>query len=212
MAWRDGVQWAFQCKRVGRFGPGAAVKEVEKVLDLPQAERPAGLIFLVTCDVSARTRQRARRRCGEEMACQFWAGTELDLRVKRHDDIVTEFFAGGLPAGREGRPAASGEHPAGGITAESTAAADAGGWDLAAVRDLLLAAFTAEDLRRLSLYTSNAHLRPLSQAFSPNDGLATMVDRTITFCQARDLLPDLLREVERANPRQYATFAQRLRV
>jgi hypothetical protein len=212
VAWRDGVQWAFQCQRVGRFGPSAAVGEVEKVLDLPQAERPAGLIFLVTCDVSARTRQRARRRCGEEMACQFWAGTELDLRVKRHDDIVTEFFAGGLPAGREGRPGGSGEHPAGDIPRESAAAADAGGQVPAAVRDLLLAAFTAEDLRRLFLYTSNADLHPLLQAFSPSDGLAAMVDKTITFCQTRDLLPDLLREVEGANPRQYAHFAQRLRI
>lgn len=38
-----------------------------------------------------------------------------------------------------------------------------------------------------------------------------MMDKTIEFCQVRGLLPDLLREVERANPRRYAGFAQRLR-
>jgi hypothetical protein len=75
---------------------------------------------------------------------------------------------------------------------------------------LLLAAFTAEDFRRLFLYSSNVELRPLIQEFSPGDGLAAMVDRAIIFCQTHRLLPDLLREVERANPRQYAQFAGRL--
>ena len=83
-------------------------------------------------------------------------------------------------------------------------------YDLAAVRDLLLAAFTASDLRRLFLYTANAELRPLAQAFSPHDGLVEMVDRVLEFCQTRDLLPDLLAEVQRANPRQYARFAPQL--
>jgi hypothetical protein len=95
VAWRKGVQWAFQCKRVQSFGPKDAVKEAEKVLGLPPAERPVGLIFLVTCDVSAETRKRARARCGDEMACKFWAGTELDRRVKGHPEIVAEFFAAG---------------------------------------------------------------------------------------------------------------------
>jgi hypothetical protein len=80
--------------------------------------------------------------------------------------------------------------------------------DLAVVRDLLLAAFTVPDLRRLFLYTTDAELRPLLKAFSPNDGLATMADRAIEYCQIRNLLPNLLCEVQRANPRQYARFAE----
>ncbi|MBE9507181.1 MAG: restriction endonuclease, partial [Chloroflexi bacterium] len=66
IAWRDGEQWAFSCKRVRRFGPKGALAEVEKVLALPEDERPVGLVFLVTCDVSANTRQQVRDRCAGE--------------------------------------------------------------------------------------------------------------------------------------------------
>ena len=83
-------------------------------------------------------------------------------------------------------------------------------YNMAAVRDLLLEAFTAEDLRRLFLYTENRALRPLLAEFSPGDGLAAMVDKTITFCRTRALLPDLLGEVQQARPRLYARFADRL--
>jgi len=58
VAWREGALWAFQCKRVRSFGPKDALAEVEKVLGLPQSERPVVLVFLVTCDVSANTRQQ----------------------------------------------------------------------------------------------------------------------------------------------------------
>jgi hypothetical protein len=92
------------------------------------------------------------------------------------------------------------------------AAPDMGDHHLAVVRDLLLAAFTAPDLRRLFQYTANTELRPLAQASSPSDGLTAMVDRVIEFCHTRDLLPDLLAEIQRANPRQYAHFAPRLHV
>lgn len=93
IAWREGKLWAFQCKRVQSFGPKDALKEVEKILALPKDERPAGLVFLVTCDVSAQARQRVRKRCAEgDIECSFWVGTELDERVKRHPEIVKEFF------------------------------------------------------------------------------------------------------------------------
>jgi HEAT repeat protein len=78
---------------VRSFGPKDALAEVEKVLALPEAERPVGLVFLITCDVSVKTRQQVRDRCGEEMECHFWVGTELDEKVKRHTDILEEFFA-----------------------------------------------------------------------------------------------------------------------
>jgi len=74
----------------------------------------------------------------------------------------------------------------------------------AAVRDLLLKAFTAADFRRLFLYTSHPDLRSLVQEFGSGDGLAKMVDTAIEQCATRDLLPDLLREVQKANPRMYA--------
>ena len=93
VAWREGRLWAFQCKRVQRFGPKDALAEVEKVLALPEDQRPAVLVFLVTCDVSANTRQQVRDRCAGEMECHFWAGTELDQKVKQHPDILQEFFS-----------------------------------------------------------------------------------------------------------------------
>jgi DNA-binding Lrp family transcriptional regulator len=77
---------------------------------------------------------------------------------------------------------------------------------LAAIRELLLEAFTAEEFRRLFLYTSRPELKQLLDEFSPSDGLAAMVDRAILYCHKHDLLPDLLREVKQANPRQYARY------
>jgi hypothetical protein len=103
VAWREGAQWAFQCKRVQTFYPKQALAEVEKVLALPAGQRPVGLVFLVTCDVAANTRQQARERCAEAgLACHFWTGTELDRRVKRHADIVAEFFGAGGPTSQWG--------------------------------------------------------------------------------------------------------------
>jgi len=238
IAWRGSELWAFQCKRVQSLYAKQALAEVDKVLALPLAQRPAGLVFLVTCNMAAGARQGARDRCQEAgLACYFWTGTELDLRVKRHPEIVTEFFAGSGPAVQaDGGSAAavsggvsqvgSGNlaftgNIQGGVTVVlgSGQAPGSGGapgtWgapgaDLTAVRDLLLDAFAAADLRRLVLYTTNAGLRPLGREFADNDGLAAMVEKTIRFCQARDLLRDLLREVERVNPRQYRRYAHRL--
>jgi hypothetical protein len=42
VAWHEDEQWAFQCKRVRRFGPQDALREVEKVLALPEEEQPVG--------------------------------------------------------------------------------------------------------------------------------------------------------------------------
>ena len=96
IAWRGDELWAFQCKRVKRFGPQNALKEIEKVATLPEAQRPTGLVFVVTCNVTDNTRQKARERCADEnLDCQFWASTELDERVKRYADIVQEFFRAG---------------------------------------------------------------------------------------------------------------------
>jgi hypothetical protein len=60
------------------------------------------------------------------------------------------------------------------------------------------------------MYTSNAELQAVGQEFSPSDGLAAMVDKTITYCRTQRLLAALLEEVEEANPGQYALFAERL--
>lgn len=83
-------------------------------------------------------------------------------------------------------------------------------YDMTVIRDLLLAAFTADDLRRLVLYTSRLTLKPLIHEFSSRDNLADMVERMTTFCYKRECLVDLLAEIKKANPGQYARFEARL--
>jgi len=72
--------------------PKDVLAEIYKIVALPDSLRPAALVFLVACDVSDNTRQKAREHCGKGLECHFWAGTELDAMVKRHPDIVKEFF------------------------------------------------------------------------------------------------------------------------
>lgn len=243
-AWQGGELWAFQCKRVQTFHAKQVLVEVDKVLALPAGQRPVGLVFVVTCDVAANARQRARDRCqAAGLACEFWTGTELDLRVKRHPEIVAQFFAtGGAPGPGAGEPLIRADHGSaaagpggiaqvgsgniavtgdfhgsvnivlggGGATASGSDAPAAAPPDLAPIRDLLLDAFTAADLRRLVFYARSEGLRRLSREFAEGDGLTAMAEKTLRFCHARGLLPDLLREVERENPRQYQRHAHRL--
>ncbi len=117
--------------------------------------------------------------------------------------VITGNVEGGVTIVPHGGQAA----PAG----RSSPAIDTGGYRLAAVRDLLLNAFTASDLRRFFLYIDDPDLRPVTQDLGDGDGLAAMADKAIEYCRARALLPNLLREVERANPRQYRHFADQLR-
>ncbi|MCX6872601.1 MAG: HEAT repeat domain-containing protein [Verrucomicrobia bacterium] len=91
----NGQQLAFQCKRVKAFSSSDAINELNKVLSLPPADRPVGIVFLVTCIVSTTTRDRARvhaRNASPNFTTRFWCLTELDERVKRHPEIVSEFF------------------------------------------------------------------------------------------------------------------------
>jgi hypothetical protein len=140
----------------------------------------------------------ATAREGGAAATDHGAATVGDGNI-----AITGDVQGGITIVQGGSPPARGRP-------QPLAPSDTRDYDLAAVRDLLLAAFSAPDLRRLFLYTANAELRPLAQQFSPSDGLADMVDRVTEFCHTRDLLADLLAEVQRANPRQYARFAPRL--
>jgi len=85
------------------------------------------------------------------------------------------------------------------------------GYDLQAVRDLLMAGFNAKTLPRMIRYSRNRQLSPLVNQFSPNDGLVDMVDRTLDHCEEHGLLGALLAEVKRENPNQYDLFEPRLR-
>jgi hypothetical protein len=84
------------------------------------------------------------------------------------------------------------------------------GYDLRAVRDLLMAGFSARSLPRMLRYSSNRQLRQLLNQLSPGDGLVDIVDKTLDYSEDLGLLDDLLAEVKRENPRQYARFEARL--
>lgn len=99
LAWRDGRRVVFQCKRVKAFTAAHARAEIEKLRGLPAEEQPQDLVFVVSQAVSAKTRRAAVAAWGDEETCQFWAGSELDERVKQHAELLGEFFQ--LPA--EGR-------------------------------------------------------------------------------------------------------------
>jgi hypothetical protein len=84
------------------------------------------------------------------------------------------------------------------------------GYDLLAVRDLLMAGFNAKTLPRMIRYSRNQDLSSLVSQFSPSDGLVDIVDTTLDYCQDQGLLGVLLAEVKRENPRRYAQFESRL--
>ena len=80
---------------------------------------------------------------------------------------------------------------------------------IAAIRELLEAVFTPQSLRRFC--QDRPAFQPLLKEFSPDHGLADMVDRVISFCERKMLWDELLAGVREENPRQYARFADQLR-
>lgn len=98
------------------------------------------------------------------------------------------------------------------LEAPAAGGGDTGGYNVRAVRDLLMAGFSARGLRQLLYYSSNKKLSQVVNQFSPGDGLTDRVDKTIDHCVRYELLPDLLAEVKADNEGQYARFESQLRV
>jgi hypothetical protein len=86
----------FQCKRHKRISSPTLKKEVDKYNRLAEADstkRPAGIVFVTNAVLSAKVRDDVEAYCREHgYAYEFWARTELDMRLKKHPDIVYEFF------------------------------------------------------------------------------------------------------------------------
>ena len=82
-------------------------------------------------------------------------------------------------------------------------------YNLGAIRELILAAFSAEELPALVAY--DEELGPLRHEFSPSDAIIDMASKTIDYC-LRFLVMAYLSLVQEERPRQYARFAGRLRV
>lgn len=89
-------RWSFQCKRVGSVTLSELRAEVDKVVISSAAgESIHGVVFIITCAVSARIRDTLRPYASQRgLECEFWALSELDRRVKRHPEILKEFFTG----------------------------------------------------------------------------------------------------------------------
>ena len=83
---------------------------------------------------------------------------------------------------------------------------DAQEYNMAAIRQLLLAAFPPEELRRFCY--DRPDFRPVVRRFSPRHSLEDMADALITYCDTYLLFPELLAELKQQNPRQYARFLE----
>jgi formylglycine-generating enzyme required for sulfatase activity len=79
---------------------------------------------------------------------------------------------------------------------------DAQQYNIAAIRQLLLAAFTPEELRRFCY--DRPDFRLVVRRFSQRHSLEDMADELITYCDNYRFFPELLAELKQYNPRQYA--------
>jgi hypothetical protein len=79
----------------------------------------------------------------------------------------------------------------------------------AAIRDLLEESFTPEALRRFC--QRRPDFEPLGRRFSPADSISDLVDELLDYCRTELLWDELLAEVARVKPRQYARFEPALR-
>jgi len=78
-------------------------------------------------------------------------------------------------------------------------------YDVGAIRRLLLAAFTPQELARFC--QDEGPVRPAVAYFGPGQGLVDMVDRLVDYCRTHALWDELLAAVRRTNPAQYDRFA-----
>lgn len=91
---------------------------------------------------------------------------------------------------------------------EDKAASDQ--YNISAIRELLLYAFHTEELRRFCL--DHSKFTPILYNVGRDCSLDEMVDAVVDYCRRHLLFYELLAEVERANPQQYARFDSELRI
>jgi hypothetical protein len=78
-------------------------------------------------------------------------------------------------------------------------------YNIAAIRQLLLAAFTAEELRRFC--QDRPEFRPVLEDFPTRASQHETVEQVIGYCETHYLFSELLAEVNQINPDQYTRFA-----
>lgn len=88
--------WYFQCKRYKRLSAATLKAEVAKCAGLAKSappKHPFGIVFVTSASLTARARDEISHCCEQNgFAVEFWASTELDMRVKAHSGLVQEFF------------------------------------------------------------------------------------------------------------------------
>jgi hypothetical protein len=88
--------WYFQCKRYQKISSAILKGDVDKINGLVASDptkKPTWIVFVTNATMSARMREEVSAYCRESgYECDFWAHTELDMRVKKHPAIVAEFF------------------------------------------------------------------------------------------------------------------------
>ena len=82
----------------------------------------------------------------------------------------------------------------------------AGGWNSAAIRDLLTAAFDDGELTTLCF----DHFRPVYEDFSAGMSKGDKIQRLLEYCLRQGQVERLLDQVRERNPAQHARFAGRL--
>lgn len=82
-------------------------------------------------------------------------------------------------------------------------------YNLRAVRELLVAAYSVDELRALVDY--DEELGQLRHEFSPNDAILDLADKTIDYCLRYLILDYLLELVKGERPAQYTRFEGELR-
>lgn len=93
--------WVFQCKRYKKINASQLKSEVEKCslrgVDA-RGRQPARVVFVTSCNVSDSVRTEVISYAATKgLECEFWAKTELDMRVNKHPSLVWYFFSPLLP-------------------------------------------------------------------------------------------------------------------
>ena len=86
-----------QCKRVQNFGPADAKKEIRSFLKKPPSPPPEVYGLIATCALSRATEETLEEVVTGAFSVELCGASELDLRVRRHLDLVEWFFG---PANR----------------------------------------------------------------------------------------------------------------
>ena len=82
-------------------------------------------------------------------------------------------------------------------------------YNLRAIRDLILAAYSADELR--ALVSWDKELGQLHYEFADSDSILDLADKTIEYCLRYLLMDYFLSMVERERPVPYTQFKERLR-